>query len=200
MNKPFSQACENNKQAILNILKKHFIQTKQVLEIGSGSGQHGVYFAKNLPHLNWQTSDLKLNHQGINQWIDDFPSNNIKRPITIDLNFPWFNPVFTVPIDGIFTANTLHIVSWPLVRRFFEGVGANLSSNGVLSIYGPFNYHKQFTSQSNANFDLWLKDIDLQSGIRDFEAIVELADAAGLILLKDNEMPANNRLLVFVKD
>ena len=124
MNKPFSQACENNKQAILAVLKESFVNTKQVLEIGSGSGQHAVYFAKNLPQINWQTSDLSINHQGINQWINDFPANNVQRPINIDLNHDWFktpadntlagNTLADNTIDGIFTANTLHIVSWVL--------------------------------------------------------------------------------------
>jgi len=193
--KPYSQACENNKKSILLLLKKAFANTKQVLEIGSGSGQHAVYFALNLPHLLWQTSDLKINHYGINQWIDEQPSSNLKRPITLDLLESW--PISTV--DGIYSANTLHIVNWPLVERFFAGVKQCLAKQGRLCIYGPFNYNGQFTSDSNAAFDVWLKSRDAESGIRDFEAIVSLAQAAGLTLVKDHTMPANNRLLEFVK-
>ncbi|MDP2562906.1 DUF938 domain-containing protein [Psychrobium sp. 1_MG-2023] len=195
MTKPFSQACENNKQPILNVLASAFANTKQVLEVGSGTGQHAVHFAKHLPHLQWQTSELPVNHGGINQWIDEQPSANLKRPIELDLTNPW--P--TIPSDGIFTANTLHIISWPLVINFFTHAGAHLSKQGTLCIYGPFNYNGQFTSQSNADFNLWLKGRDANSGIRDIEAIKQLAKENGLTLQSDNEMPANNRLLAFVK-
>jgi len=199
MNKPFSQACENNKKSILAKLILAFAQSKHILEIGTGTGQHAVYFARHLPKLNWQTSDLLINHQGINQWIDEFPANNIQRPIPIDLNLPWPScPLKT--IDGIFTANTLHIVSWSLVIQFFKGIAYQLSAGGTICIYGPFNYKGQFTSDSNANFDLWLKEINVNSGIRDFEAIVALAKTVKLQLLADHEMPANNRLLVFTKN
>ena len=195
MKKPYSQACENNKQPILAMLNDAFANTKHVLEIGSGSGQHAVYCSAYLPHLTWQTSDLICNHPGINQWLDEADLANLNRPIALDLNNTW--PIKST--DGIFTANTLHIVSWELVVKFFEGVSNHLSTNGVLCIYGPFNYHNQFTSQSNANFDLWLKSRDSLSGIRDIEAIIQLASQAQLKLQQDHQMPANNRLLVFGK-
>jgi len=194
MTKPFSQACENNKQPILEVLSQVLAKQEAVLEIGSGSGQHAVYFAKNLPLLTWQTSDLEVNHQGINIWIDDFPTPNIKRPLTIDLAVP---QTLTESFDAIYTANTLHIISWPLVQNFFKLVEKQLPKNGMLCIYGPFNYQGKYTSESNANFDLWLKDRDQQSGIRDFEAICQLAAESGLVFKEDVAMPANNRLLVF---
>jgi predicted N-acyltransferase len=197
-NKAFSQACENNKDAILSTLQTAFKNSRQVLEIGSGTGQHAVYFARNLPHLQWQTSDLLINHAGINQWITQYPSNNLSSPITVDLNTPWAASL-TRPVDAIFTANTLHIISWPLVHKFFDGVAQCLAKNGTLCIYGPFNYQGKFTSASNADFDLWLKDRDSGSGIRDFEAIQQLAQTAGLTLTTDHAMPANNRLLVLTK-
>ena len=195
MTKPFSQSCENNKQAILSALTGEFTQPQRILEIGTGSAQHAVYFAAKLPHLTWQTSDLACNHAGIHSWLDSVSLANLQRPILLDLNQPW--PIDNV--DGIFTANTLHIVSWPLVINFFQGVGEHLSSGGKLCIYGPFNYQGQFTSQSNADFDVWLKNIDVERGIRDIEAISQLANQQGLILRDDYAMPANNRLLVFVK-
>jgi len=200
MNAPFSQACENNKKPILAQLRLAFSQCNQVLEIGSGTGQHAVYFAKKLSHLNWQTSDLLINHQGINQWLQQFPSNNLQPPIIIDLKRPWPLSNIASPIDGIFTANTLHIVSWPLVIAFFNGIATHLVSKGTVCIYGPFNYQGQFSSDSNATFNLSLKDRDINSGIRDFEAIIELASAAKLQLINDHQMPANNRLMVFVKE
>jgi len=199
MNKPFSQACENNKRPILNILKKVFSKTNHVLEIGSGTGQHAVFFGEHLPSLIWQTSDLAINHQGINLWLDEAARANVARPIVIDLNKTWPQPNNKRSIDGLYTANTLHIISWPLVVKFFQGIAQNLASEANVCIYGPFNYHGKFTSESNANFDLWLKDRDVNSGIRDIEAVLLLANSAGLTLIDDHEMPANNRLLVFSK-
>lgn len=193
-NKPFSQASENNKIHILPILQQAFSTADSVLEVGSGTGQHAVYFAKQLTHVNWQTSDLAVNHSGINQWIAEYPSSNLHPPLALDLLKPW-------PIEhtsAIYTANTLHIVSWELVIAFFEGVKKHLLPKGKLCIYGPFNYQGKFTSESNANFELWLKQQHELSGIRDFEAVLKLAEKAGLTLVKDHEMPANNRLLEFI--
>ncbi|QFI38273.1 DUF938 domain-containing protein [Moritella marina ATCC 15381] len=195
MTKPFSQSCENNKQAILNVLTAEFSHAQQVLEIGTGSAQHAVHFAAKLPHLTWKTSDLACNHAGIYTWLDSVNLANLQRPLLLDLNQDW--PIDNV--DGIFTANTLHIVGWPLVKRFFQGAGKHLVSGGKLCIYGPFNYGGLFTSPSNANFDVWLKNIDSERGIRDIDAINQLANAQNLTLTADHIMPANNRLLVFVK-
>jgi cyclopropane fatty-acyl-phospholipid synthase-like methyltransferase len=199
MNKPFSQACENNKQAISNVLTKVFSNTKHVLEIGSGTGQHAVFFGQQLPHLTWQTSDLAINHQGINAWLDEAALANVQRPILIDLDKDWPMPNNNLSVDGLYTANTLHIISWPLVVKFFEAIAQNFTAGANVCIYGPFNYQGKFTSESNANFDLWLKDRDINSGIRDIEAILLLASSAGLNLLDDHLMPANNRLLIFSK-
>ena len=195
MSLSFSQACENNKAPILSVLTQAFKEQKHVLEIGSGTGQHAVYFAEHLPQLHWQTSDLDINHPGISERVKQSALNNLSLPLSLDLNKPW--PALAKKIDGIFTANTLHIVSWDLVEKFFQGVNHNLAEGGILCIYGPFNYNGKFTSESNANFDLWLKDRDKNSGIRDIEAIIKLADNAGLALIDDHAMPANNRLLTF---
>ncbi|TYK67323.1 DUF938 domain-containing protein [Colwellia echini] len=204
MNKPFSQACENNKQPILSVLNKTFANTRHVLEIGSGTGQHAAYFSQQLPHLTWQTSDLIINHPSINLWLDELKESNARRPIEIDLagssaNNTWQQLSAEQTIDGLFTANTLHIISWPLVVKFFEGISKNLSVNSHVCIYGPFNYQGKFTSESNANFDLWLKSRDINSGIRNIEDILKLATSADLELIKDHTMPANNRLLEFIK-
>ncbi|MBA6340289.1 DUF938 domain-containing protein [Colwellia sp. MB02u-10] len=195
MNKPFSQACENNKVAILAALADSFSASKTVLEVGSGSGQHAVFFAPNMPWLSWQTSDILINHQGISQWLREYPAGNLLPPIKLDLNHPW--PI--EKIDAIYTANTLHIISWPLVQAFFSGVSQHLNQQGKCCVYGPFNYQGQYTSESNAGFDIWLKERDSQSAIRDIEAIMALAQSVGLSLENDHAMPANNRLLVFQK-
>lgn len=195
MTKPFSQACENNKSPILALLSNIFSQCKTVLEVGSGTGQHAVHFAPNMPWLSWQTSDVVTNHQGISQWLNDYPVGNLLHPIELDLNQQW--PIEKV--DAIYTANTLHIVNWALVQAFFNGVSQHLNRQGKLCIYGPFNYQGKYTSESNANFDIWLKERDSQSAIRDIEAIIALAESAGLSLEYDHAMPANNRLLEFSK-
>jgi len=202
MTKPFSQACENNKKPILDILSRAFVKKKHVLEIGSGTGQHAVYFAKSLPFLIWQTSDLVINHMGINLWIDALPTLNVRRPLILDL--AKVQPLdealsLSENIDAMYSANTLHIISWPLVQKFFDLVETKLSQSGVLCIYGPFNYQGKYTSESNENFDLWLKARDIHSGIRDFEAVCQLATKASLSLIEDVAMPANNRMLIFQK-
>ncbi|MDK2597710.1 DUF938 domain-containing protein [Pseudoalteromonas obscura] len=194
MTKPFSQACENNKDPILALLAPFISNISSVLEVGSGTGQHAVHFAQALPEVVWQTSDLACNHAGITQWCDEAQLDNLRRPITLDLTQHW--PVEQVP--AIYTANTFHIVSPQLVVRFFEGVKRHLSPHGKVVIYGPFNYQGQYTSVSNAEFDAFLKSRDPNSGIRDIEWIVDLAQAAGLELEADHAMPANNRLLCFI--
>jgi len=198
-NKPYSQASENNKKPILAILEDIFADNKHILEIGSGTGQHAVFFAQNLPHLLWQTSDLLSNHQGINMWLDESTLTNVQPPILLDLNEAWPTPTNNLPIDGVFSANTLHIISWSLVVKLFEGLSQNLSLGGKACFYGPFKYQDAFTTDSNAEFDSWLKDRDGNSGIRDIEDVLLLADSVGLKLIKDHQMPANNQLLHFEK-
>ncbi|MBB1423910.1 DUF938 domain-containing protein [Pseudoalteromonas sp. SG43-7] len=193
MTKPFSQACENNKNPILSVITGYLAQVESVLEVGSGTGQHSVHFAANFPHLQWHTSDRLVNHNGIKQWLDEAKLDNLHAPVELDLNRPW--PINTV--DAIYTANTLHIVSKPLVEQFFTGVNKHLASKGLVCIYGPFKYNGNFTSESNQRFDEFLNQQDCQSGIRDFEWVQQLAEQAGLMLVDDIAMPANNQLLIF---
>lgn len=194
--KPFSESCERNKEPILAILRDVFSQPARILEIGSGTGQHAVHFGAALPHLLWQTSDLPANHPGILAWLAEAALPNVLPPLALDVNGPWPDRVY----DGMFTANTLHIVSWDAGQKLITGAGRTLRGGGRLAIYGPFNYGGSFTSDSNARFDEWLKARDPRSGIRDFEAVVECAEASGLALEADHAMPANNRLLVFLKN
>ena len=192
--KPYAESCEQNRLPILAVLKEVFADRKRVLEIASGTGQHAVYFAPALPHLTWQTSELPTNHAGIREWLDEARLPNVLPPLAIDVDSPEW-PVRRC--DGIFNANTVHIVSWPSVERMFEGIGRVLEKEGIVAIYGPFNYGGAFTSESNARFDAWLKSRDPASGIRDFEAVNRLAELQGLSLLRDVPMPANNRTLVW---
>ncbi|MBT3566727.1 MAG: DUF938 domain-containing protein [Porticoccus sp.] len=192
--KIFSQACENNRQPILDLLLRFFAKTRSVLEIGSGTGQHAAFFAPRLPHLVWQTSDLAINHTAINAWINDYPSSNIRRPLVFDASSSNWSCRL---MDGLFTANTCHIMPWPTVVSLFAGLPSLLASEATIVIYGPFKYGGRFTSASNADFDCRLKMHNPHQGIRDFEAINGLASSAGLVLQEDLPMPANNRLLVW---
>ncbi|MFA5241048.1 MAG: DUF938 domain-containing protein [Sulfuricella sp.] len=195
--KPYAESCEQNRDPILAVLREVFAERKNVLEIASGTGQHAVYFGQALPHLSWQTSELPENHPGIQAWLDEARLPNVLPPLTIDLNdAAW--PLATA-VDAIFNANTVHIVAWPAVQRMFAGIGRVLVPGGLVCLYGPFNYGGNFTSESNARFDAWLKARDPQSGVRDFEAVNQLAVSQGLTLLQDISMPANNRSLVWRK-
>lgn len=195
--KPFSEACARNKEPILAILRQVLKNSKQVLEIGSGTGQHAVFFAAALPHLRWQTSDLAGNHSGIHAWIRASGLANVLTPCVLDVDAP----VWPVPdMDAIFSANTVHIIAWPQVENLFGGVGRTLRVQGLFCLYGPFNYRGEYTSASNAQFDVWLKQRDARSGIRDFEAVDDLARQQGMVLQDDYAMPANNRILVWRKN
>lgn len=194
--KPYSQACENNKAPIMAIIRDVFSQPTTVWEIGSGTGQHACHFASELPHLIWQPTDVSENLPGINAWRDEAQLANLNQPLVLDVT----DPVWPCNgMDAVFTANTLHIMSWQNVEILFERFQACLNPSARVCIYGPFNYHGNYTSDSNARFDQWLKNRDPVSGIRDFEAVIVLAEKAGLRLLKDNAMPTNNRLLVLQK-
>ena len=194
---PYSQSCENNKHAILSVLSQSFANTSNVLEIGSGTGQHAVHFAEHLPHLTWHPSDQNHYIEPLALRISLEGSTNIALPIPLDVLHPW--PCDQLNIDGIFTANTLHIMSEIMVEAFFQGVGKHLIPGGVCCIYGPFNYNNQYCSESNRQFDIWLKHRNTHSGIRDHHKIVELAAQAGMNLTMDHQMPVNNRLLQFSK-
>ncbi|QFU22403.1 DUF938 domain-containing protein [Shewanella eurypsychrophilus] len=205
---PFSQACENNKGPILEVISQVFSSSSLILEIGTGTAQHAVHFAQAMPHLTWQTSDQACYLNGIEAQLNFIrsqsdqstdPIANIQSPLILDVTQPW--PYFSGKgaIDGVFTANTLHIMAKEMVEAFFAGIGEHLQTNGNLCIYGPFNYAGNYTSESNASFDIWLAQQDPRSAIRDIEWIIQLAETQGLTLAEDHKMPANNRLLHFVK-
>lgn len=196
MNKPFAESCEQNKHIILDVLKEEFSNVNNVLEIGSGTGQHAVCFAKYLPHLQWQCSDRISEIAGINTWLNDANLKNLLPPIELDvLTGQW--P--TQKYDAIFSANAVHIMSWQAVEAMFKGLKDCLDNDAVVCLYGPFNYNGEFTSESNARFDQWLKQRNPLSGIRNIEDLNELAVQCGLTLNNDHEMPANNRILCWRK-
>lgn len=192
-NKPYSQACENNKEPILQAIKTVFTHPLTVWEIGSGTGQHACYFAEKLPHLIWQTTERQQHIAGINSWLKDANLNNLPPPLTLDVtDSVW--PCLSIP--ALFTANTLHIMSYQQVELLFQRLAVYLESGADACIYGPFDYHGKYTSESNANFDTWLKNRDPLSGIKHFEDIMAMATDIGCKLIQDIAMPANNRLLV----
>jgi len=196
LEKPYAPACDKNKKPILDVLKKVFDKPCEVVEVGSGTGQHAVYFAENLPHLIWQPTDQSVYLSGISLWVDAAGLKNIRAPLELDVRQnDW--PVERV--EALFSANTLHIMSWKSVEIFYERLGCYLQSGAKFCSYGPFNINGQFTSESNATFDQWLKERDPLSGIRDLEALVALGEKVGLILEENRPLPANNRLLVWRK-
>lgn len=192
--KPYSESCEQNRAPIQAVLDEVFADRTHVLEIASGTGQHAVHFGRALPHLTWQTSELPKNHAGIHAWLDEAALPNVLPPLAIDVN----DTIWPVgPVDAVFNANTVHIVSWPEVERLFAGIGRVLEVGGLLCLYGPFNYGGRYTAESNARFDVWLKNRDPDSGVRDFEALNALAEAQGMRLHKDVDMPSDNHTLVW---
>ena len=192
--KPYAESSEVNKGPILAVLQEIFAGRKRVLEIASGTGQHAVYFGRELPHLIWQPSELAQNLAGIQAWLDEAQLPNVLPPLALDVNDARW-PVAAV--DAIFNANTVHIISWPEVERLFAHIARVIESGGCVCLYGPYNYGGNFTSESNARFDAWLKSRDPNSGVRDFEAVDRLATSHGLELLRDIEMPSNNRILMW---
>ena len=166
MDKPIAPSCEKNKSVILNILNDLLKDKKKVLEIGSGTGQHAVFFSEHMPHLVWQTSDLEDKHPGINTWIKDSMLSNVLSPLSINVDY---DDIPKSEFDSVFTANTCHIMGWKSVLHMIEKVGTSLPSQGLFIIYGPFNFEGKYTSKSNKAFDEKLKSENPVMGIRNFE-------------------------------
>ncbi len=193
--KPYAASCDDNKDVILSVISPYLQKAKTVLEIASGTGQHAIYFAKNLTQLTWQTSDLSHNLNGIQQWLVDATLDNVLLPIELDVSGIWPKARY----DAVFSANSLHIMSQQQVEDCFNGLSAVLNEDAVCLFYGPFNYEGQYTSESNKNFDCWIRNNNPLSCIKDFENICDLASQQSLRLINDHKMPANNRILVFQK-
>ena len=197
MHKPFAPACERNAEPILQALRQYLPEHAEILEIASGTGQHAVHFCQAQAGWQWQCSDRAENIAGIASWLAELPHGRLPVPLTLDvLQGMWPTEKF----DAIFSANSLHIMPWEAVLALFQQLGGLIRSGGHCLIYGPFNYAGEYTSPSNAAFDLWLKQQAPHQKIRDFEAVDALAQSAGLKLLADHAMPANNRLLCWQKD
>ena len=197
MNKPFAQSSEENKQPILAVLAERLKNAHSVLEIGSGTGQHAVYFAGQMPHLQWQTSDLAMMQPGIQLWLDEAGLDNVLPPLALDvmLAMSWPEQCY----DAVYSANTAHIMSEDAVAAMFAGVGNVLNSGGQFLLYGPFMIDGKHTAPSNQRFDLWLRQQDPHQGVRDLVWLQKLADDAGMTFAEDVKMPVNNRILIWRK-
>ena len=197
--KEFAPACERNSQVILNVLQRILAHSRTVLEIGSGTGQHAVFFANGLPHLQWQPTN-KESLDSINAWREEAQFQNVSPPQSIDLVADSDDQFTYLPeVDAIVCINTVHIMPWQGTEKLFELAASAIPPGGVLYLYGPYRYSGRPLEPSNENFDLWLKDRDPLSGIRYFEAVNRLAELAGFELQEDLVMPANNRSIWWSK-
>lgn len=193
MNKPHAPSCARNREPILEVLREQLAGRRRVLEIGSGTGEHAVHFAAALPQLSWQSSDRAENLPGIRAWLDEAALPNTPAPLELDVAGSWPGG----PFDAVFSANTLHIMAWHEVQQLFARLPTITSTDARLIIYGPFNYRGRYSSDSNAEFDQWLKARGAHMAIRDAEAVDALAAAAGFALVDDIAMPANNRCRIW---
>jgi hypothetical protein len=194
--KPYAAACDENRDPILAVLRQVLTRPARVLEIGSGTGQHAVYFGAQLPHLRWVLSDLPEHHTGIRAWLEEAGLPNLEGPLALDVLRPDWG---LEGIEAVFSANTAHIMDEPAVAAMFAGVGRLLSRDAPFLLYGPFNYGGAYTSDSNRRFDGWLKARDPASGIKDVDWLEGLARSAGMVLDADHAMPVNNRTLIWRK-
>lgn len=192
--KPFAPAPERNAAPILDVLRKEFADRTRILEIGSGTGQHAVRFGAELRHLSWQTSDLERNHPGIRAWLDEAGLDNVLQPLVVDV---LDGELPAASYDGVFSANTAHIMSLVAVERMFELVGHVLTAGGLFCLYGPFREHGVFDTESNAAFDRALRHQDPDMGIRDLEMLDAFGADHRLYRVRNHAMPANNRVAVW---
>lgn len=191
----FSPSCERNKDAILAQLSEQFKCIETVLEIGSLSGQHALHITKYLKNLNWQTSDIQENIDSLEKNIAQFGTDNCFAPLSLDVAKQQDWPM--QKYDAIFTANSLHIMSWNHVELFFQHIKTVSRQGSLVVVYGPFKYKGEYTSDSNERFQQWLIARDRLSGIRDFELVDRLANENGFQFKSDITMPANNQLITW---
>jgi hypothetical protein len=200
-------AFHRNHEAIWAVLEKFLHdKTGDVVEAGSGTGQHVVFFARQAPGITWWPSDLNDNHlRSIAAWTAHEQLANVRQPLRIDLSSPeWFTEASDGPGPGallaVFCANVIHIAPWRVAEGLIAGAARYLRPEGRLFLYGPFKRGGRHTAPSNAAFDVSLRDNDPEWGVRDIDEVAALAQRNGLKLLDVVEMPANNLILVFERD
>ena len=191
---PHAPAAERNAAPILDVLRFEFANVQHVLEIGSGTGQHAVAVGAAMPHLEWQTSDLDEHHAGIRAWIATAGLSNVREPVSLNVLTADLPPN---RYDAVFSANTAHIMNSTAVEKMFALVATTLRDGGLFCLYGPFREAGAFSTPSNAEFDKSLRAQNIGMGIRDLEALDELAAAGKLRRMRRYAMPANNLLVVW---
>jgi cyclopropane fatty-acyl-phospholipid synthase-like methyltransferase len=188
----FADAADRNKEPIRKVLAEWLPGQGRVLEIGSGTGQHAVYFARHFPGLRWLTSDLVENHAVIRSAIELSALENLDGPLELDVG----QAEWSVPdVQAVYTSNTCHIMSWDEVLAMFQKVSELLPAEGRFLVYGPFNLDDEFTSQSNRDFDASLRLRHSHMAIRDLTVLESVGAGIGLTLVDRRAMPANNMLL-----
>lgn len=197
-------AFHRNHQAIRAVLQPFLAgKSGDVVEAGSGTGQHVADFARHTPEIIWWPSDLNEQHlKSIDAWRAHAGLANIRPPLRIDLSDPeWCAAMQDGSGPGkllaVFCANVIHIAPWRVAEGLFAGAGRHLRADGRLFLYGPFKRDGKHTALSNAVFDSSLRERDAEWGVRDIDDLEKLADSAGLKLMKTVDMPANNLILVF---
>lgn len=199
-------AFHRNHRAIRAVLLPFLAgRTGDVVEAGSGTGQHVVDWARHAPGITWWPSDLNAQHlKSIAAWRAHAGLPNIRSPLTIDLSDPaWCHDMHdgTGPSEllAVVCANVIHIAPWRVAEGLFAGAGRYLRADGRLYLYGPFKRDGKHTAPSNAAFDISLRQGNPEWGVRDIEALEQLAAGSGLTLIETVEMPANNLVLVFAR-
>lgn len=195
--KPFAESAERNGAPILEVLADEFASSRRILEIGSGTGQHAVRFAAAMPHLIWQTSDLPENHPGITAWVEGARLENLLLPLDFDVRAA---DLPSAMYDGVYSANTAHIMSFAAVTRLFRLIGEGLTDGGLFCLYGPFRQSGEFNTVSNAQFDQALRSRNPEMGIRDLDELDELATTNGMQRRRLYAMPANNHIAVWRRE
>jgi len=195
VDKAYAESAARNAQPILEVLRHELRECRDVLEIGSGTGQHAVRFATELSHLDWQTSDLEENHESILAWLSEAGLSNVRAPLTLDVTRSNIDTQY----DAVFSANTAHIMSFAAVRRMFALAGEVLRPKGVFCLYGPFRRNGEFDTQSNAAFDANLRSRNSTMGIRNLEDLDKLAAERALQRVSLYAAPANNRVVIWQK-
>jgi cyclopropane fatty-acyl-phospholipid synthase-like methyltransferase len=197
MSKRSSPAAERNKGPLLEVLRRVLPSTGTLFEVASGTGQHASYFAEHLPGLVFQPSDIDPeNLASIRAWVSEAGSSNLRQPLELDVTADDWG---VGRVDAIFSANMIHIAPWACAQGLLAGVARHLTEAGVFVLYGPFRIAGQHTAPSNEAFDADLRARDSRFGVRDLEAVEDLARKSALRLAERVEMPANNQCLVFVR-
>ncbi|VFR46540.1 hypothetical protein ANT2_1016 [plant metagenome] len=193
----YAPATERNRQPILDVLHRFLPPAGHALEIGSGTGEHAVFFAQALPDWTWQPTEADPSAlPSIQAWADHAGLPNLRAPRLLDVNAGEWQ---VEPADAIVCCNVIHYSPWASTPALLAGAARTLRPGGLLYLYGPYRRHGAHTAPSNEAFDQWLKARDPSFGVRDLEAVRDLAQAQGLVLEDVVDMPANNFSVVFRK-